>query len=204
MFADIGQLHTALIEKEPRDFVSHYLFEPIPFLFGGDLSVWISWKTSLARGLQVDPHDIVLTGSAAVGYSLNPTKGYKRFDESSDVDCGVVSQYHFEVAWRYLRLSRPLWLQQPSDTKRALNAHRLNYVFAGTIATDSILALLPFGAEWQGALDTMATMAPTVGRDVRLRIYRDYDSLRHYQARGIERLRNELMAATPADIGIEE
>lgn len=38
----------------------------------------------------------------------------------------------------------------------------------------------------------MGRTAPTVGRDVKLRIYKDYDALRQYQARNIESLRNEL------------
>ena len=71
--------------------------------------------------------------------------------------------------------------------------HRKNYVFSGTIASDSILALLPFGHEWQRALDEMSKSPPTVGRAVKLRIYKDYDALRHYQALGIEKLRNELV-----------
>jgi hypothetical protein len=81
-------------------------------------------------------------------------------------------------------------------------AHQKTYVFAGTIATDSILALLPFGSEWQSVLDAMARRPPTTDRDIRLRIYRDYDSLRHYQASGIERLRNDLAAADAADTEI--
>src|SRR5258706_586240 len=140
MFANVGALHSELLEKDPRDFVSHYLFEPVPFAFAGDLVAWIKWKTELARGLGIDPYDVVLTGSAALGYSLNPKKGYKPFDSSSDIDCGVISQYHFEVAWRYLRHLRPAWLSLPPESKRALVAHQKTYVFAGTIATDSILA----------------------------------------------------------------
>jgi len=52
--------------------------------------------------------------------------------------------------------------------------------------------LLPFGKTWQRALDFMSEIHPTVGREVKLRIYKDYDSLRSYQASNIERLRNEL------------
>ena len=73
--------------------------------------------------------------------------------------------------------------------------HQKSYVFSGTIATDIILPVLPFGAVWQAALDRMAKLPPTVGRDVKLRIYKDYDALRHYQAMGIERLRNDLTSA---------
>jgi hypothetical protein len=192
LFTTKESLYRALLEKEPRDFVSHYIFEPVPFVFNRDLSIWIAWKTTLARLLEVDAYDIVLTGSAALGYSLNPWKNYKSFDDASDIDCGVISQYHFDLAWRYLRQLRPSWLSLPTASKRAIELHRKNYVFSGTIATDSILSLLPFGTAWRSALDEMSRTTPTTGRDVRLRIYKDYDSLRSYQARNIELLRNEI------------
>jgi hypothetical protein len=199
LFADVAALHSALLEKEPIDFVSHHIFEPVPFAFNSDLSSWIRWKTSMARLLEVDPQDIVLIGTAALGYSLNPNKSYKVFDGASDIDCGVISQYHFEIAWRYLRQIRPSWLSLPSSSKRAIEMHRKSYVFSGTIASDSILALLPFGSKWQSALDEMSKSPPTVGRVVKLRIYKDYDALRYYQTLGIEKLRNQLVETSSLD-----
>jgi hypothetical protein len=206
LFADVASLHQALLEKEPKDFVSHYIFQPIPFVFSSDLAIWITWKTTLARLLDVDAQDIVLTGSAAIGYSLNPWKNFKAFDHASDIDCGVISQYHFDLAWRYLRQLRPSWLSLPGASKRAIVMHQNNYVFSGTIATDVILSLLPFGSAWQSALVEMGRTSPTIGRDVKLRIYKDYDALRHYQARNIESLRNALgdTRAMSEEISVEE
>ena len=43
--------------------------------------------------------------------------------------------------------------------------------------------------KWQEGLDEMSRAFPTNGREVRLRIYRDYGALRAYQAHGISRLR---------------
>ncbi|WP_175783931.1 hypothetical protein [Burkholderia ambifaria] len=206
VFRDLAELHSAILEKDPKDFVSHYLFEPIPFAFGDDLSLWISWKTELAKKIDVDPRDIVLTGSAAIGFSLNPTKNFRPFNKKSDIDCGIISPHHFEVAWRYLRSQQTSWLSLNREVKRAINSHRDTYIFSGTIATDRILALLPFGKAWQAALDQSAKMPPTVGRDVKLRIYKDYDALRQYQAYGIEKARASISDDLDevAEINIEE
>jgi hypothetical protein len=127
LFANVAAPHSAIMEKQPKDFVSHYIFEPVPFAFNSDLSSWIGWKTTLARVLEVDPQDIVLIGTAAIGYSLNPHKAYKAFDDTSDIDCSVISPYHFELAWRYLRQLRPSWLSLPSSTRRAIEIHRKNH-----------------------------------------------------------------------------
>ncbi|MER9251006.1 hypothetical protein NKJ09_22440 [Mesorhizobium sp. M0189] len=192
MFSDVAALQAALLNKEPKSFVSHHIFEPIPFAFKDDLALWIEWKRKLADALDVDPQDIVMTGSAAVGYSLNPHNDFKAFDNGSDFDCGVVSSYYFDIAWRYLRQLRVSWLSLPQPTRNAITSHRKTYVFAGTIAADKMLGILPFGQTWQAALDTMSQIDPTKGRDVKLRLYKDFDSLRYYQASNVERLRDSL------------
>jgi hypothetical protein len=65
------------------------------------------------------------------------------------------------------------------------------------------MGILPFGKDWQSALDMMAEVSPTVGRDVKLRIYKDFDALRYYQARNLESLRNNIgpQAKSEADMG---
>mgnify|MGYP001203901288 CR=1 FL=1 len=199
VFTDIAALRSALVARDPSDFVSHFIFEPVPFLFNADFSSWLNWKRTLGDGIEIDPRDIVLTGSASIGYSLNPNKALRPFTNSSDIDCGVISSYHFDVAWRHLRRLRPSWLSLPSSSRRAIERHRTNYIFSGTIATESILGILPFGTTWQRALDKMSGVPPTQGREVRLRIYKDYESLRAYQAHNIKKLRDDLLATPSSD-----
>jgi hypothetical protein len=202
----VEDLRTALLTRQPLDFVSRFLLEPIPHAFEDDLDLWISWKTTLAGQLGVDPYEMVLTGSAAVGFSLNPFKRFKEYDLSSDIDVGVISLHHFELAWRYLRQSHPSWLSLPADTRRALASHRKYYIFEGTIATDLVLPLLPFGQRWQAGLDMMAAIPPTVNRVVKMRIYRDFAALRAYHAFGVTKLREQLISPVESEttIGTEE
>lgn len=68
-----------------------------------------------------------------------------------------------------------------------------------------MLSILPFGEKWQLTLDQMSKIEPTNSRDVKLRIYKDYDALRHYQAHNIRKLRDSILPKdeeTP--IGVEE
>jgi len=204
VFADVDELHTALLDMEPKSFVSRYILEPVPFAFSGDLQLWIDWKETLAVLLYIDAYDIVMTGSASMGYSLNPMKSFKAFDNLSDIDCGVISEHYFNVAWRHLRQSQVAWLGYPKKLRTALTSHRTQYIFDGTIATDRIMSILPFGRDWQGALEIMSEVPPTVGRDVKLRIYKDFDALRHYQSRNVEALRNNLSPEDDAEIIVAE
>lgn len=169
----------------PDLFASQYIFEAIPFVFAGDLAGYVAWKTELGVRLAIDPRAIAVVGSASLGFSLNPDKSFKAFDDSSDIDVAVVSYRHFESAWDHLRKLGAQKLAMSVAGQNAVKAHRTNYIFNGTIATDFILEYLPFAAQWLPAFAYMAGQPPTEGRDIRARIYRDFDSLREYQLRGV-------------------
>lgn len=198
VFADVGELKQQIIARDDRNFVSRYVFDSIPHIFGGDLDAWIEWKSDLGSKIDVDARDIVLTGSAALGYSLNPQKAFNTFHNESDIDCGIISNHYFNISWRFLRQRRVEWLTLGKSVKDAISMHRDNYVFSGTIATDRILGLLPFGQAWAKALDHMATRPPTYGRDIKLRIYKDFDCLRGYQSVGIRKARNVVNVGSEA------
>jgi hypothetical protein len=209
LFSSVEELQTALLGRDPKSFVSYHIIEPVPFAFHGDYENWVAWKELLASLLEIDPYDIVMTGSGSIGYSLNPNKDFRPFNDQSDIDCGIVNEHFFNVAWRHLRQSQVSWLSYPKKLKTALTSHKNLYIFDGTIATDRIMSILPFGQDWQSALDMMSDVPPTAGRDVKLRIYKDFDALRHYQSKNIQMLRDNISPAwlevsAPEDEVLEE
>ena len=180
----------ALRNESPVAFVENYLFDRIPAVFAGDRALFIAWKRVLAQKIEVDPACITIVGSAATGSSLNPSKNFKSFDETSDIDVAVVSPYHFSVGWRYLRMNGLRRLRVDKKTRNAWDQHVNLYIYWGTLATDKLLGVLPFGLQWINATSHMAQIAPTLGRAINLRIYTDYDSLRAYQVQGVRNLRD--------------
>ena len=180
----------SLRNKTPSAFVENHLFDRIPAIFDGDRNLFVSWKRELAKLIEVDPACITIVGAAATGASLNPFKNFKSFDDSSDVDVAVVSPHHFSVAWRYLRLNGARRLSVDVRTRNAWDEHVKRYIYWGTIATDRLLGVLPFGLDWLKATTEVAQLQPTLGRTVNLRIYSDYDSLRAYHIQGVRALRD--------------
>jgi hypothetical protein len=180
-----------LRNTSPVGFVENFLFDRIPEVFGGDRALFVSWKRTLADKIEVDPACIAVVGSAAVGMSLNPTKNFKAFDEASDIDVAVISPYHFNVGWRYLRMNGGRRLRVDERTRIAWDEHVTRYIYWGTLATDRLLGVLPFGLEWLKATSSMADIPPTLRRPVNLRIYADYESLRSYQVRAVRYLRDQ-------------
>lgn len=182
-----------LLSKPPELLASTWIIDRIPLIFDESREGYAEWRRTFARGLGVDASSLVITGSSSFGVSLNPHKNYKFFDERSDIDVAVVSEYHFTSAWRALRNLGSEIHSLPTPAKKSVEEHVKRYIYWGTIATDRILHILPFAKEWRAAIETMQNTPPTRGRIVKARIYRDFDSLRAYQVENLKNLRlNEI------------
>ncbi|HEV7773879.1 MAG TPA: hypothetical protein VGO48_11400 [Conexibacter sp.] len=172
--------------------VTDTLFSSVPYLFADDRALWSSWKSTLALGLDVDPHSVLLVGSSAVGVSLNPNKVFRPFDATSDIDVAVISTRHFEEAWHTLRSLGVRMLGLSRRVQTEIRQYAPNYVYWGVIATDRLLGVLDFGPSWQEALASMRQAEPTRDRRIRVRLYRDIGALRTYQLRALREARASL------------
>jgi len=189
----LEMLKDDLCSMEPREFVMHWMFDVVPTMFKKQ-EAWTAWKLELSANLQVDAHSVVVIGSGCVGYSLNPSKAFCAFDGHSDVDVAVVSSYHFEVAWRFLRDVGAKIHSLPPNVRNAVKAHRDEYLFWGTIATDKILPYIePFGPPWIRALSSLQNQSPVDGRELKVRLYRDSYSLVGYHENGVRKLRQKFL-----------
>jgi hypothetical protein len=184
------QLLASLMELPARDFASRQLLDRVPWLFS-DRSQYIDWKAALAADLEIDPYMLLVVGSAATGFSLSPWKGFTAFHPLSDVDVAVVSMRHFDDAWRWLRDLGPEKLLSKFD-RDMFTWHRKNLVFDGAIATEKLLPRLSFGPKWASGLGHVGKREPTIGRAVKARIYRDFESLRKYHETNISELKLRL------------
>ncbi|MCX6501142.1 MAG: hypothetical protein NT132_01805 [Microbacterium sp.] len=193
------EISAAVRSLDPAAFTSIHILDRVPAIFD-DRAQYAAWRSDLGAELEVDPLCVVVVGSTAVGVSLSPRpdKRFRPYHDDSDVDVAVISPRHFDEAWRWLRALGPLdALKGRPDEADLLGWHRRSLVFDGTIATDRLLPYLPFGAVWQSALGRASRRPPTLDRDVKARIYRDFESLREYHRRNVESLRASLQPEPP-------
>ena len=173
--------------------VGKWVLERTPFIFSNDEDAYLKWRHNFGGLLTIDPCNIVVTGSAASGISLNPYKYFKVFGDNSDVDVAVVSEYYFLISWRFLRrLGAKLLGYTPSE-RAAVRDHRERLIYWGTVATDRLLPRLPFGKDWLRHITAVAPLAPVDGRELNVRLYRDFEALRAYQEEGLKKLRVKLL-----------
>jgi hypothetical protein len=173
-----------LVALDPITFVENHIFDRVPHCFGGNRVKYVAWKRKLAFSLGVDPADLTVVGSAAVGVSLNPHKNFQVFGVKSDIDVAVISSYYFQTAWRYLRQNGSVRSKLGVRERGSWDEHRSNLIFWGTVATDRLLSRFPFGAAWRAALDKIDAEGG-LDNPVNVRVYSDYEALRSYQLQSV-------------------
>ena len=188
-----------LINVPLERLLSQRIFECIPYVFPNSAS-YLDWKLHAARLLEVEPCSIYVVGSACTLVSFSPDKRMKLFDEGpkSDIDVAVISNYHFEIAWRALRQVGTDQYKLDEAGQKALAEHKNTHVYWGMFATEKILPALPFGVGWTAASIELAKLPPTEGRDIKFRVYRDAFSLVGYHLNGLGKLREQALTPVTA------
>jgi hypothetical protein len=183
------------LAKLPISFLaSKWILERTPFAFSEDSESYLKWKGALSDKIQVDSSAIVFTGSSCCGFSLNPYKDFREFNHESDIDIALISDYHFDIAWYLLRNLGAKYYSLTPKQRTSVDDHVNRLIYYGTIATDKILPILPFGKDWTIALSQISKDKPVNGRIINIRIYKDFKSLRDYQTNNLEKLRQKILA----------
>ncbi|MGZ8191640.1 MAG: hypothetical protein ACXWTS_10500 [Methylococcaceae bacterium] len=180
-----------LLNTPPELVASLWILDRIPYPFRENKKQYTEWRHKLSSLIEVDSSEIIITGSAAFGISLNPNKNYRFYNDVSDIDVAIVSEYFFNTSWRYLRNLGTDIHSMPQAAKQSVKDHVKKYIYWGTIATDKLLPYLPFGTQWLNALEEMSKLEPTKNRTIKARIYKDFESLRAYQVNNLKNLRTQ-------------
>lgn len=157
---------------------SKWILEKVPYIFGGNVELYLNTKIKISKLLGVDSCAIIFVGSSCTGFSLSPYKVFQPFNENSDIDIAIISHYYFDVAWKQLRDIN--MSHQPIEVQNAITEHKERLIYWGTIATDKILGLMPFGRSWLTAIQKLQEIELFENRDIKFRLYRDHESLRAY------------------------
>lgn len=172
---------------------SKWIIEKVPFVFADNLENYIKWKEMLAYKIGVDSKAIVLTGSASVGFSLNPENNLRAFTEKSDIDVAIISQHYFDISWHFLRNIGTNRYSYSRKEITSIDDHRNRLIYWGTIATDKIIQILPFGKKWIQSLNEMGQVEPTKDRVINIRIYKDFEALRAYHLNNLKLIKDKLI-----------
>ena len=93
----LAQLRT----EDPTALCTRYLTAPDVAVFRTP-DEYQAFKNRITASL-LEVQQVHLAGSANWGYSLNPEKAFRSFDENSDLDVVIISEHHFFETWEELR-----------------------------------------------------------------------------------------------------
>lgn len=190
-----------LLAESPSLLFSRWVLNKLPVLFNGDIESYIHWKEELSKGIQVDSQAILFTGSSCNGFSFSPYKNFKDFDEDSDIDIAIISEYFFDTCWFEIRNYGTKYHDLTKPQQKSFEDHRTRLIYWGTIATDKLLPIFSFSKEWIVALEKMAKIAPTENRTINIRIYKNFESLREYYIDCFKKLQRNLIE--PEAVAVE-
>lgn len=145
------------------------------------------FKWALARrlhdalGVPLHPLELVVCGSAQLGFSPVPDKLGKAFDpSSSDMDIAIVSPELFDLCWHELQYNPPT---------RATRERIADDLFWGFINPANVYKVSKVVRKWW---DVFGKTETPHANGVRGRLYRDYWSMQAYHTLAINRGRDAL------------
>lgn len=88
---DIKNVFTKSNETERHGIIRLWITEGIPYAFKDNPLLYEEMRTFISKGVNVNPKEVTLVGSARIGYSLKKKVWGKAFTNKSDLDFTVVS-----------------------------------------------------------------------------------------------------------------
>lgn len=145
------------------------------------------FKKYVAQKLDVHYNNIGIAGSAKLGFSLNPEKNYKVFDDKSDIDIIVVSRILFYDFWeQYLYDSY-------KPTAKINNIKKVSFcVFRKYMTLDSFRNNEYYN-NWlrkTEGFEKDIQLKFKIGNEIHYRIFESWDSVKLYYMYSIDKLKN--------------
>jgi hypothetical protein len=201
------QFAEALLHETASDVVDRYILSGPSFVFRQNYRAEERLIRHLGTALSTPEEDVIIVGSAKVGFSLDPNAFPRAFSDDSDLDVAIVSPQSFEAAWR-AALEWSYEVSENTDREQAWLKDLRRGVFRGQLHIGStqhiggmrrsaLLALWRNLAwTWFAAFRDLPREREILRRKVSGRLYRSWDHLRLYHRGGILRLQETLARGT--------
>ena len=164
-----------LASQEPIDIVrKHIVF--------GECAVispekYFFLRDTVAKKFSLHPNDVLVVGSAKLGFSIAPDKKYQLFGENSDIDVVIISSYFFEIIWKDVHR----YISQLGYWEGQSNFNK--FLFRGWIRPDKLPPdhNFKFAKEWWEFFNKLSASREFDVVRIRGAIYKDWHFLESYQ-----------------------
>lgn len=173
-------------EFDPVDIVRKHLIYGEPFFYKDSLDQYYNLKDHVARQFDTHPHNVIMVGSAKLGFSIAPQKLWQAFHDESDIDIVIISESVFTKYWSRLFLFN----ENTSHDKREAEQYAKfkDYFFRGWIRPDLFSYKYPDKNQWFDFFKESSLKFGN-GRKISCAIYYRFDFFEKYHANNIEQIR---------------
>ncbi len=175
-------------------------FAGIPYVFRDTPANHDLLRTGIASVLDIGRDDVVVVGSAKVGFSMDPREFPAPFSAASDVDVVVVNAEHFDHLWQtILSWNYPSrWHLEGFDRQWQVDRREDIYwgyfepgraLYRGLALPPLLRPIRDYRARWLNAFKGLSRRLELAGLDVKGRLYRTWGHARQYHADGLSKIR---------------
>lgn len=151
---------------------------------------YIDLKQAVAQKFDVQHTDVLIVGSAKLGFSISPQKRWKSFGEQSDVDVAIISTALYVRLWRQIAKIINVDPTFNWEGRRAFQKYHLK----GWLRPDALPVSpgLGFTQEWFEYFAQLTSAEVCGPVHISAGIYYDLGFLEQYQMRAVRLCREEL------------
>jgi len=186
--------------------VSDVVFGGIPHVFESDPDAWDFLRGGLSSALACEQEDVLVVGSAKMGYSLAPRKYGRPFLATSDIDVIVISAalydevWHAVLKWHYRRRHRlpppdRAWDEQRRDDMYWGYLNPVGFKYRGLTRSAQLRPAMRVSTAWFNAFQGLSRTPAFAGRKVNGRLYRTRQHALSYHDHGLRELKRALRDA---------
>ncbi len=182
----IDEFKKDIINNTPLDIVRKHI------IFGSCAEItkeqYFNLRSEVASKFKIHPNEVLVVGSAKLGFSIAPKKTFRRFSDSSDVDLAIISSELFNVFWKEVF---SFW-EQNGYWDKFDDFNR--YLLRGWIRPDKFPSSKSFqrSSEWWEFFKSLSGDRRYSSYKIVGAIYRDWHFLESYQMQSVKKCKLQL------------
>lgn len=150
---------------------------------------YLNLRIEVAREFKIHPNDVLVVGSAKLGFSIAPKKRYNFFHNESDIDIAIVSEKLFGKIWLDVlefKKQKTFW-----DNKKFEEFK--NFLFHGWIRPDKLPQsnLFELSKKWWDFFLKKTSSNSYGPYKIRGALYKNWEFLENYQISSVQKCIDE-------------
>lgn len=174
-----------------KELVDRYIWFGTPAIFQDNEQTYFDLRKEIADFFLINNMDnIVVVGSAKLGFSIAPRKEFRDITDDSDIDVAIIDDELFNTYWEKL-YDFNINIKNRTETEDQLYRKFLDYFFRGWLRPDLFPFSFSYRNKWFDFFKSISYKKYD-HRKIAAGIYKNKFFFTKYHERNIEKLREEL------------